>query len=71
MINEEWVLLPPRARNFKTILYVATVAVKGTESALATQAVVYSSNPHILKQIVDEHNKILLDKKKKTDIIAK
>lgn len=66
-MNEEWVLLKPRARNFKTILYVASIAIKGTENDLRPQCVLYSPNPAFLTQIVAEHNNALKAQKAKVE----
>jgi hypothetical protein len=59
MEDKELVLIPPRARRLPQTMYLAGIAVKGTENLPNPQFVVYSANPNLLKQLVDSHNELI------------
>ena len=59
MEDKELVLIQPRARRLPQTMYLAGIAVKGTENLPNPQFVVYSANPNLLKQLVDSHNELI------------
>jgi hypothetical protein len=46
-------------------MYVAGIAVKGTENLPNPQFIVYSANPTLLKVLVSSHNELLKIKQEK------
>lgn len=59
MEDKELVLIPPRARRLPQTMYLAGIAVKGTENLPNPQFVVYSANPNLLKVLVASHNELI------------
>ena len=49
-------------------MYVAGIAVKGTENLPNPQFVVYSANPNLLKILVSSHNELLKIKQNKSNV---
>lgn len=67
MEDKELVLIPPRARRLPQTMYLAGIAVKGTENLPNPQFVVYSANPNLLKELVNSHNELLKIKRDKKE----
>lgn len=65
MENLELVLMAPRSRRMPEQMYMASVAVLGTEGTASPQIVVYSSNVAFLKTLVAHHNEVVRSKKAK------
>ena len=59
MENLELVLLKPRARRLPEQVYVAAIAVAGTETSITPQILVYSNNIGALQQLVNDHNEMV------------
>lgn len=53
---KKWKVLKARAQNFNTQLFVAPIVA---EDGKAEEIILYATNPTILKQIVEEHNKLV------------
>jgi hypothetical protein len=66
MYDVELILLKSRARKLNTIMYMAGIAVKGTENEKKPQVIVYANNPALLKILVDDHNEMVKVRKAKT-----
>jgi hypothetical protein len=64
-MEDELVLVNPRARRLPQTMYLAGIVVKGTENLPHPQFVAYSSNPGLLKKLVDSHNELITMKKEK------
>lgn len=67
MDDKELVLIEPRARRVPQVMYLGAIAVKGTEHLPTPQLVVYSTNPVILRTLVNSHNELIKLKKEKVD----
>lgn len=66
MQDVELVFLKPRARKLNTIMYMAGIAVKGTEEEKKPQVIVYANNPALLQILVADHNEMVKVRKAKT-----
>ena len=60
----ELVLLPARARKFNKQVYMAAIAVAGSEKEVFPQILVYSSDAVILKTLVESHNRLVRESRK-------
>jgi hypothetical protein len=67
-MDEELVLIKPRARHLPKTMYLAGIVVKGTESLPHPQFVVYSANPGFLNKLVGAYNELLKIKKEKAGL---
>jgi hypothetical protein len=65
--DKELVLVSPRARRLPQKMYVAGIAVKGTENLPNPQFVVYSINLALLDMLVSSHNELLKIKQNKKE----
>jgi hypothetical protein len=63
MEDKELVLVSGRARRLPAQMYVASIAVKGTETNVTPQFLVYSPNATILKILINSHNELIKIKK--------
>lgn len=68
MDSKEYVLLEPRARRVQPQMYLAGIAIKGTEHDPNPTIVVYSPNPSILRELVASHNELIRIKAEKEKV---
>jgi hypothetical protein len=64
-MEDELVLVAPRARRLPQTMYLAGLVKKGTENLPNPHFVVYSSNLALLQNLVESYNELIRLKKEK------